>query len=78
MEKCFVKLETFFSVEESVDFYSGNVNHMTTSLAYWSACLTADHGVAGSIPGIFTNFKCGLDLERGPPSLVRTIGQLLD
>ena len=22
----------------------------------------------------FTNFKCGLGLERGPPSLVRTIG----
>ena len=25
-----------------------------------------------------TNFKCGLNLERGPPSLVRTIGELLD
>ena len=25
-----------------------------------------------------TNFKCGLGLERDPPSLVRTIGQLLD
>ena len=33
-----------------------------------------DHEVAGSIPGTSTNFKCGLDLERGPPSLVRTIG----
>ena len=30
--------------------------------------------VAGSIPGTSTNFKCGLGLERGPPSLVRTIG----
>ena len=38
------------------------------------ACLTTDHGVAGSIPGTSTNFKCGLGLERGPPSLVRTIG----
>ena len=26
------------------------------------------------IPGTSTNFKCGLGLERGPPSLVRTIG----
>ena len=30
--------------------------------------------VAGSIPGTSTNFKCGLGLERGPPSLLRTIG----
>ena len=37
-------------------------------------CLTTDHEVAGSIPGTSTNFKCGLGLERGPPSLVRTIG----
>ena len=28
---------------------------------------------AGSIPGTSTNYKCGLGLERGPPSLVRTI-----
>ena len=35
---------------------------------------TTDHEVAGSIPGTSTNFKCGLGLERGPPSLVRTIG----
>ena len=40
----------------------------------WSACLTTDHEVAGSIPGTSTNFKCGLSLERGPPSLVRTTG----
>ena len=30
-----------------------------------------DHEVAGSIPGTSTNFKCGLGLGRGPPSLVR-------
>ena len=42
------------------------------------ACLTTDHEVAGSIPGTPTNFECGLGLERGPPSLVRTIRQLLD
>ena len=28
----------------------------------------SDHEVAGSIPGTSTNFKCGLGLERGPPS----------
>ena len=33
-----------------------------------------DHDVAGSIPGTSTNFKCGLGLKQGPPSLVRTIG----
>ena len=35
---------------------------------------TTDHEVAGSITGTSTNFKFGLGLERGPPSLVRTIG----
>ena len=49
-----------------------------TSLVQWPACLTTDHGVTGSIPGTSTNFKYGFGLERGPPSLVRTIGQLLD
>ena len=29
-------------------------------------------------PRHFHNFKCGLGLERDPPSLVRTIGYLLD
>ena len=50
----------------------------TTSLVQWLACLTTDHEVTGSIPGISTNFKCGLGQGRGPPSLVSTIGQLLD
>ena len=40
--------------------------------------LTTDHGVTGSIPGTSTNWKCGLGLERGPSSIVRTIGYLLD
>ena len=35
--------------------------------------MTTDHEVAGSIPSTSTNFKCGLGLERGPPSLMRTI-----
>ena len=48
------------------------------SLVQWLACLITDHEVAGSIPGTSTNFRCGLGRERGPPSLVRTIGQLLD
>ena len=47
---------------------------MNASLVWWLACLTTDYEVAGSIPGTSTNFKCGLGLERGPPSLVRTIG----
>ena len=36
-----------------------------------------DHEVAGSIPGTFTNFKCGLGMEQGSPSLVRTSGSYL-
>ena len=52
--------------------------NITASLIQGSACLTTDHEVAGSIPGISTNFKCGLGLEWGPPSLVMTTGQLLD
>ena len=32
----------------------------------------------GFNPGTSTNFKCGLGMERGPPSLVRTIGELPD
>ena len=38
-----------------------------------SLYIHTDHEVAGSIPGTSTNFKCGLGLERGPHSLVRTI-----
>ena len=34
--------------------------------------------VAGSIPCTSINFKFLLSLGRGPPSLVRTFGQLLD
>ena len=38
-----------------------------------SMCVT-NHEVADSIPGTSTDFKCGLGLERGPPSLVRILG----
>ena len=48
--------------------------YMTASLVKWSAYLTTDHEVADSILGTSTNFKCGLGLERGSPSLVRTVG----
>ena len=41
---------------------------------YIITCVTTDHEVAGSVPGTSTNFKCGLGLERGSPSIVRTIG----
>ena len=45
-----------------------------TSLVYEYTIKINDHEVAGSIPGSSTNVKSGLGLERGPPSLVRTIG----
>ena len=47
---------------------------MTTSLAEGSAFLIVNYEVAGSIPGTNNDFKCGLDLERGTPILVRTVG----
>ena len=50
--------------------YVISLYYMLFRLPRWSS----GHEVAGSIPGTFTNFKCGLGLERGPPSLVRTIG----
>jgi hypothetical protein len=45
------------------EFYKNNVLH--------------NHEVASLIPSISTRFKSELDLKIGPPSLVRTIGQLL-
>ena len=58
-------------------FHKFNVNTLIKAInkePRWSACLTTNHEVAGSITSTSTNFKCGLVLERGPPSLVRTIG----
>ena len=57
-----------------ISCYKKIINIKVQFLVFWSACLTTDHEVAGSIRGTNTNFKCGLGLERGPPSLVRTIG----
>ena len=39
--------------------------------------LTNNHEYAGSIPGT-PQFERGLDLERVPPSLVRTIGEIIN
>ena len=58
--------------------YIANKDCNTASLVYWLACLTTDHEVAGLIPGTSTNFKFWLGRERGPPSLMWTIGKLLD
>ena len=51
----------------------------TACLVQWLARLTAIQKVPGSIPGYTLEiFLEVYGLERGPPSLVRTIGQLLD
>ena len=56
-----------------------DLGQVTACLVQWLARLTAIQEVPGSIPGytleIFVEVQ---GLERGPPSLVRTIGQLLD
>ena len=39
--------------------------------------MTTDHEAVGSIPGTSTNFKCGLCLERGPPSLVSNTNNII-
>ena len=52
---------------------------VTTCLVQWLAHLTAIQEVPDSIPGYTLEiFLAVQGLERGPPSLVRTIGQLLD
>ena len=52
-----------------------NINILAgTTVENKGKLILTDHEVAGSIPSISTNFKCGLGLERSPPSLVRTIG----
>ena len=43
------------------------------SLAEWSACLTSLPGDRGFDFRNFHNFKTVLGLQRGPPSLVKTI-----
>ena len=70
------------SQRTSIGLFSINFQTFLISYIVWPVhvkiihltCLTTDHEVAGSIPGTSTNFNCGLGLERGPPSLVRTIG----
>ena len=45
---------------------------LITLLVYGSARLITNHEVADLILGTSTILICGLDLERGPPNLVRT------
>ena len=61
-------------IQRKILLSNNNNNNNNNSNNNKSACLTTDHEDAGSIPGTSTNFKCGLGLEQGPPSLVRTIG----
>ena len=52
---------------------------MTACLIQWLVCLTAIQEVPCSIPSYTLEFFLKVQgLERGPPSLVRIIGQLLD
>ena len=56
-----------------------NLTRLTTCLGQWLARLTAIQKVPGSIPGYTLEIFLEVQgLERGPPSLVTTIGQLLD
>ena len=55
------------------------INWTTACLVQWLARLTAIQEVPGSIPGYTLGIFLDVQgLEWGPPSLVRTIGQLLD
>ena len=52
---------------------------LTTCLVQWLPRLTAIREVLGSIPGYTLEIFLAIQgLDQGPPSLVRTIGQLLD
>ena len=50
--------------------------YMIDSMAEWSAYMTTNYEIAGSIPDthILKTFLSELGLKRNPPSLVRTIG----
>ena len=64
-----------FKLKKNLIVYAG----LTTHLVQWSARLTAIQEVPGSIPGYTLEIFLEVQgLERGPPSLVRPIGQLLD
>ena len=60
--------------------YSGYSRfNLTTCLVQWLSRLTAIQEVPGSIPGYtLVIFLEAQGLERGPPSLLRPIGQLLE
>ena len=40
--------------------YNNKTSYTSALLVKWSACLSTDHEVAGSIPDTSTNFKCVL------------------
>ena len=54
--------------------YTNTQFSLYVPLAEWSACLTTNQEVAGSIPANFIILKYGLGLDRDPPDLVRIIG----
>ena len=59
---------------KNIEVYLFNNPHNITMNFNILTCLTTDHEVAGSISGTSINFKYGLGLEWGPPSLMETIG----
>ena len=77
-----VALDTFYFISFLICFFlqTRSFKQPATIAAFWAWVLIylvvsmSDHEVAGSIHGTSTNFKCGLGLERGPPTLVRAIG----
>ena len=68
-----LKTEKKFSKNETSSGERGISAKLIKNMLSYLKCVS-NHEVAGSIPGTSTNFKCRLGLERGPPSLVRTIG----
>ena len=65
--------------EKCLSFRCQDKPSWITCLVQWSARLTAIQEVPGSIPGYtLESFLEVQGLERGPPSLVRTIRQLFD
>ena len=76
---CITKKTTLRKTKECS--YTSVLRGMTACSLQWLARLTAIQEVPDSIPGckpILEIFLGVQDLERGPPSLVRTSGKLLD
>ena len=72
-------LNTSFMESVELQEFCMVFHKMTACLVQWLARLTAIQEVPGSIPGYTLEIFLEVQgLEWGPPSLVRTIGQLLD